>query len=160
MKNAIAARKQTPANSINMPVNRLGRSYIYDPTASRMISLPTDWRIYHFTDRAWIGGSIDGQAYLHVEKMPSGKNTLPTIWAEEDLDLYICTTSQEKISNNNTTSADVAGSFADQAVEGIISKIEINAKEAYLVLMIGGENAINLDLESAARAIAKSMVGI
>ena len=120
------------------------------------VQLPDGLLIYFQTDRLWIGGSAEGRYYLLIERS-AGENGLPTILSEDDIDLFLCTTSPAKRFNAQTAGASVTGTLSGRWVKGYLTRSQKGPCTAFLVLVIDLQAGNSPDAANVAIEVANRM---
>ncbi len=119
------------------PVFKAGSSNVYDPKAGLSLIIPSEFKIFQSNGKAWLGGSTDGQYYLHIERFSRAIEQLPTILAEGDLDLYLCSVKPIEAIGADIRGVEVSGSLAGQAITGYLAVINFSETLSYQVLIAG-----------------------
>ena len=148
MKSAISKRK-------------IGTPYFYDQQSGVEIKLPEGYLIYNYNRKTWLGGSTNGQQVMNIERIPTTNGQIPTILAEGDLDLFICSTGTkiEQISEQ-VTGIEMEGEFSGQDIKGYLAMVDLLDGNSYLILVASIEdqsirNERNLALNIAASLLSK-----
>ncbi len=151
MKSAISKRK-------------IGTPYFYDQQSNIEIKLPEGYLIFNYNRKTWLGGSTDGQQLMHIERVPTTNGQIPTILAEGDLDLFICSkgTKIETISDQ-VSGIEMEGEFSDQDIKGYLAMVDLLDGNSYLILVASiekqvGRNERNLALNIAPWLLSKVAV--
>ena len=116
------------------PRRRFGISAIFDRKTNTLVELPEDIKIYNRNEKTWMGGTDDGEVYVHIERITADQAEMPTILAEGDLDMFLCSTSDIEQQNGGIRGVNVSGSIGGTEVKGYLAQINILRKMGYLVL--------------------------
>ena len=116
------------------PRRKIGISNLYDNKTGINQSLPANFQLYHYTDRVWIGGSVDGKYYLQIERI-KGKH-IPTILAEGDFDLFLSSVKPPNPINSKLSGVQVAGSLRSEDIRGYLAKADIGGENNYSYLIL------------------------
>ncbi len=152
-----ATDTQNSSNPSQQPKRRFGISSIFDRKTKTLIDLPDDIKIYHKNEKTWMGGSDDGEIYLHIERINNGEEEIPTILAEGDLDMFICSTNKTEIQGSNIRGVDVSGTIGGNDITGYLAKVNIFKKMSYLVLAACKGTVRDSKLRSMALSLIKSI---
>lgn len=146
------------------PRRKIGISNLYDAVTGISQNLPANFQIYHYTDKVWIGGSVDAKYYLQIERI-KGKH-IPTILAEGDLDLFLTSVKPPNPIDQNLSGVQVAGNMRSLDIRGYLAKADLAGEDnfSYLVLVATAKGspvspcidfAINIAQEIAAQKIVE-----
>ena len=138
---------------------KIGTPYIYDRATGLDICLPAPFQIIHYHQKSWNGGSIDGNQYLHIDRIKTREGEVPTIIAEGDLDMFLASTAQPEQIDDRTRGIEVAGTIGDQEVKGYIVVSTYDETYSYLVFVAAREGRYSTKHRENAIAIAALMKG-
>ena len=116
------------------PRRKIGISNLYDNKTGINQSLPANFQIYHYTDKVWVGGSVDGKYYLQVERI-KGKH-IPTILAEGDFELFLTSVKPPNPINSQLSGVQVAGTLRSEDIRGYLAKADLGGKDNYSYLIL------------------------
>ena len=133
---------------------KIGTPYIFDRTTGLDICLPAPFQIIHYHQKSWNGGSIDGNQYLHIDRIRTEDGAVPTIIAEGDLNLFLASTTQPEQIDERTRGVEVAGTISDQEVKGYIAVSKYDENYSYLVFVAAREGRNSARQRENAIAIA------
>jgi hypothetical protein len=123
-----------------------------DPKTDLFIKLPQGFLIYSSSKRYWIGGHQESGYYLHIERQ-SADESIPSILAEGDLDMYLASKSPIEQIDDQISGTRVTGSIGKKEVVGYLAKVNFSAKDCYLILTareksmrIGKEKSLTIEI--------------
>ena len=139
---------------------KLGTPYFYDKVAGIEMKLPENYLIYNYNRKVWLGGSTDGTQLLHIERVSNTNGSIPTILAEGDLDLFICSTSSQiDIISNQIKGIEMEGTLSGTDIKGYLAMVDLRDESQYLVLIAGNADSVVQQEKELAIRIAASLVG-
>lgn len=127
--------------------SKIGTSSIYEPNSRSFFQLPNGLKIFNRRENTWIGGSEDGQVIVHVERITQELNDIPTVLAEGDLDLFLCSDGPVESTESSIKEVQVNGSFANTPIKGYLAVVKIIGNVAYLVLTATKAISDQIDLK-------------
>ena len=163
MKNSHLAKGNKKSDStINLsgvakPKRRFGISAIFDRKTNTLLELPDDIKIYKRNEKTWMGGTDDGEVYVHIERIASEQQDIPTILAEDDLDMFLCSTSGIEEQPDGVRSVEVSGSIGGKEVKGYLAQSNLLSKMGYLVLTAGQRTTAPRQLQKLALRLINSI---
>ena len=131
-----ASSDQTPM--VNLPVSKIGAPAIFDAYTGSYTTLPKGYRISQSNGKTWIGSSADGRNLLLVERFPTSEKTIPTIIAEGDLGLFLVSTRPAiEQASSSIIGIEARGEFNGKDIRAYLSRVSINDRLSYLILVAG-----------------------
>ena len=119
----------------NVLRSKIGTSIIFDEENQVRIDLPGGLKVFNRTAQIWIGGDISGDVLLVIERLSPYEKALPTVLAQGDLDLYLCSTGTIATEGVKIEGLAVAGSFGGKEIKGYLAAVELEPDSAYLILL-------------------------
>lgn len=139
-----------------LPVNKIGAPAIFDAYTGSYITLPEGYRIQQSNGKTWIGSSGDGRNFLLVERFPTSEQTIPTIIAEGDLGLFLASTRPAiEQAGASIIGIEARGEFNGKDIRAYLSRVSVNDKLSYLILVAGETTEKMAGLKEAALNIAR-----
>lgn len=136
---------------------RFGISSLFDRKTKTAVELPEDIKIFHKNEKTWMGGTEDGEIYVHIERIATEQKEIPTILAEGDLDLFLCSTGEAQQKGKGIKGVNVSGSIGGKEVTGYLAQINIFKKMGYLVLAACGNGSNPNQLQKLAMRLVGSI---
>lgn len=98
------------------------------------MDLPGGLRIFNSDSNTWLGGSEDGEILLHVERMPEDVIGIPNVFADGDLDLYLCSNGMVEAFSEQMKGVNVTGTFGSKPIQGYLTICKVIGVAMYVVL--------------------------
>ena len=111
---------------------KISSASVYDSITN--VELPNGLKAIRRNSNSWISESREDTILHYIERLDEINDAVPTIFAEEDLGLYLASIGQIEIIDPVTKGVQVRGSAADQPIKGYLVITRILGKAAYLIL--------------------------
>lgn len=114
--------------------SRIGRSVIHDPVSGMTMTLPSDVLIHQGNGQIWLGSAADSRIFVYLTRIRQSSDELPTILAEGDLDMYLCSVGPSELQDGNRMMLSMAGTLGRRSIRGCLARSRPVGGYAYLVL--------------------------
>ena len=114
---------------------KIGTPYINDTETGIIIPLPTSFNILTYSSNIWLGGSTDGQLYLHAERYNSASTDIPNILADGDLDMTMVSVGDEDIWQNDVKGIQIKGTLGPKSMHGYLMQWNMSEDQHFLIML-------------------------
>lgn len=126
-------------------------------TIIQSIVFPPGYESHLHNDSIRLGNSLTSSSFLYVEQLSQKSAGVPTVMADGELDLFICSIGELNHIQKMGQEIPVAGSIREDSIKGYLLWIDYKDGEQFLILSGTKENASLDKSQSTAREMAHQL---